>query len=208
MSATLVLATRVDPIAHAAQAVDLLRCLQDRSPSALTTIQASFREDADLRAWAIAAAAPLPEGSEPYSRRLLHSSAAGEIMVANWRRDSACAPHDHGESYGAVLVLAGEFHEQAYLLGRGLEAVGAECRAGELDCLPVVPGEIHRMRSPIGGITLHFYAPAIQGMNVYDEANGFIYTVDDSCGAWIPGDERLILKRARLDRYPLHNHLS
>lgn len=158
-------------------------------------------------------AAPLPESNEPYSRRLIFSSSIGEVMIAHWPSGAMCFPHDHGGSSGVVSVLEGSFFERSFVLNHfpsqvELGPIGPEVKYETGSLIPVSPGDIHHMRTPTGGITLHIYTPAIQGMKVYDEVKRCIYTVHNNCGAWVPLDERLIIRRESFDSYLIHDQVS
>lgn len=166
-----------------------------------------FSDLPDFTRWCMAAASPLAENAEPYSRRVIHSGADGEVMVARWRAGAECAPHDHGDAIGIVAVLEGDFFEQSYGWNNGLVRVGPERFLTEGAAVPADPGEVHSMRALGEGYTLHFYSPAIHKMRVYDEKNGIVYTVADNCGAWIPGDQRLIVDRQAIRPDSFHHHV-
>jgi hypothetical protein len=135
----------------------------------------------------------------PYGRNVLMDSPALEVMIASWSRNHPCAPHDHGGSAGAVLVLQGSAVHIGYRLEEGhLEVVFEERKeAGEILCC--LPTEIHSMADGGGElplITLHLYTDAIENMVVYDEQAQQTYVVDGSCGAWAPVQEKGLLASA------------
>src|SRR5688500_6686312 len=100
-----------------APSVDLLPNWLDRPHKlreALIALARSFR---------LARHGVVPRAGEPYARTVLHRDARGEVMLATWSEGQACAPHDHGASSGAVLVLEGTFVETSYRMDQGqLEA--------------------------------------------------------------------------------------
>jgi hypothetical protein len=151
-----------------------------------------------------------PRDGEPYGRCVLWADAEGEVMLASWRKGAACAPHDHGHAEGMVVVLDGRFTEVAYdapphgllTMRRRAASVG--------DVVRVPPGLVHEMRAetcgnatPLrasGGLTLHVYVPGIHAMKVYDRATRATLEVADGCGAWVPADLSLIVRRWPWDR--------
>jgi hypothetical protein len=138
---------------------------------------------------------PLPERAEPYGRRVLHQSEFGEVMLAGWRRNGRCAPHDHGEAAGSVIILDGCFIETHYHFdGCHLHAVRAH-RHAPSDCLRASAGAIHDMHAEEGGTTLHFYWPAVHDMHVYDSAQRTTFVVGGGNGAWFPTNAAPIQRR-------------
>lgn len=153
---------------------------------------------------ALSAAAPLPQDGTPYSRKILYNGPEGEAMIAHWPAGKVCSPHDHGDARGVVTILKGGFLEQAYRISEdSLKKAGPEHRYSLSDVLPVMPQMIHSMRAETEGVTLHLYAPPIREMKVYDQHT--VYTVSDNCGAWVPSDPSLILRREPIRSNPLHN---
>lgn len=153
---------------------------------------------------ALAMANPLPLDGTPYSRKIIFSGPEGEAMIAHWPAGSSCLPHDHGEARGLVTILKGDFCERVFSLSRNSLAKADEEHFFTLgDFLPVAPQMIHSMRAQTEGVTLHLYAPPIREMKVYDEHT--IYTVADNCGAWIPSDQSLILRREPIGSNSIHN---
>lgn len=174
----------------------------DRCPTRFSSFLAG---ETDFLARVAAAAAPLPTDGTPYSRNLIYSGAVGEAMVAHWPAGSICWPHDHGGAWGLVTVLRGKVYELDFTLDGALLPSGEEKAYAAGSAIPVAPGGIHRMRAEPDSITLHLYSPCIREMKVYDQRSGFIYTVADECGAWIPQDPKLIVRHESFDRHPLHH---
>lgn len=196
--------------ATAAFTAEILRLLRsepmgkDLHARASAILLANPRYLADCRELA----APLPSDGTPYSRKIIYSGPLGEAMVAHWVEGAECLAHDHGEAMGIVTVLEGEFYEQSFLLADSLRALGKAKRIQEGDFMPVDARDIHSLKAAREGTTLHFYAPPIRRMKVYDQNSRTIYTVSDSCGAWIPDDESLILAREAFGADPLHHEVS
>jgi len=136
-----------------------------------------------------------PEPGEPYGRRTLHRDVSGEVMLAGWGTDAACAPHDHAGGVGVVRVLDGAFTETDWIWRHGILSRGESRRWRAGESIPVVVGGIHSMVAHGAGTTLHLYTPAIAGMRVFDRARRQTLSVRDDCGAWVPRDEALVLAR-------------
>lgn len=130
--------------------------------------------------------APTARTGEPYGRLPLHHDARGEIMLAGWQQDQQCAPHDHGDARGLVIVVAGTFVETRYRqVDARLAPIGrSTVKAGS--ALPISHSLIHDMRCDQSGATLHVYLPAIDRMRVYDVTTRSTWIVNDHAGAWIP----------------------
>jgi hypothetical protein len=142
------------------------------------------------------AEAPRPLRGEPYGRKLLHREPGGEVMLARWVSGGRSAPHDHGDSTGVVIVLAGRFTETHYrfdgcalLAARRLQLAAREIVAAER-------GGVHDMYAHTSGVTLHFYFPAIDAMCVYDAEARATLRVSEGAGAWIPDRPELIRERS------------
>lgn len=141
----------------------------------------------------ITARAPKARPNEPYGRLTLYRDPRGEIMVAGWQTDSRCAPHDHGDARGIVIVAAGKFKETRYRHNeRGLVRSGHSSGISG-SALPITSGLIHDMHCEAAGATLHVYLPAIQQMRVYDERARTTWIVNDEAGAWIPRDRQHVI---------------
>ena len=136
-----------------------------------------------------------PEPGEPYGRRTLHRDEAGEVMLAGWRTDAACAPHHHAGGVGVVRVLDGAFTEIDWVWRDGILTRGASRRWRAGESIPVIASGIHSMVAHSAGTTLHLYRPAISGMRVFDPERRQTLSVRDDCGAWVPRDEALVLAR-------------
>ena len=141
------------------------------------------------------AARPMPRAGQPYGRRVLMASSEGEVMLASWRRGASCAPHDHGEARGVVIVLDGRFTEVAYAVSAGgLRPVSTRTVSAG-DALSVDEGLVHDMRAHGDGLTLHVYVPGVHAMRVYDRATRATLLVAGDCGAWVPDEPSQVLRR-------------
>ncbi len=130
--------------------------------------------------------APLPH--RPYGRKVLLNTTELEGMIAQWNPGVPCSVHDHGQSAGAVRVLAGSgIHRQYHVLDGTLHLVAEDSiQAG--DILQCGPDFVHAMESSLHEalITLHLYGPSIPHMIVWDVPNDRTLKVDGNCGAWVP----------------------
>lgn len=107
-------------------------------------------------------------------------------MLAGWQSGARCAPHDHGDACGLVVVLRGRFSETRYVrAAQGLVHRGTS-NAETGSALPVANGLIHDLRCDEAGATLHVYTPPIANMRVYDTAARITWVVNENAGAWIP----------------------
>lgn len=154
---------------------------------------ASVIRSVQQHARALSLQAPVAREHEPYGRSLLHRDARGEIMLAGWQTGTRCAPHDHGDARGIVVVVSGTFVETRFRhTGGHLRAVGHSTgKAGA--AVPVTHGLIHDMECIAAGATLHVYLPPITTMRVYDRTTRSTLLVGDDTGAWVPRDKRHIL---------------
>jgi hypothetical protein len=151
------------------------------------TLSSSFCAELLARDFLSLALSPAP--GRPYGRRVLHASAQGEVMLAQWRTGQSSAPHDHGGARGAVLVLAGAFVEERFLFsGEGLEALPGSWAWSRGEVVRVSAAVIHDMTSQEAlGLTLHFYAGEIGPARLFDQERRC--TVHSRGGAWIPAEE-------------------
>lgn len=139
----------------------------------------------------LAASAPPPTGTDPYSRTVLLRTDEAEVMVARWADGARCAPHDHGGSAGCVLVLGGTFAEQRFAWeGEDLATVGEPYRRQEGELYAFGPEAVHAMAADASdGVTLHVYAPPPQRMSVFDREHREVLDLVGDFGAWIPDVE-------------------
>src|SRR5271163_3855583 len=88
-----------------------------------------------------------------------------EVWLICWMAGQDTGLHDHGDSRGAVAVVAGSIHEARYL-NRTL-AHEREFAAGET--LTFSPAVVHRVRhcGDEPAVTLHAYSPPLGGSSAY-----------------------------------------
>jgi hypothetical protein len=144
----------------------------------------------------IDAAAP-PRAGEPYGRHPIFRDAAGEALLVRWQEDTFCAPHDHGDAGGFVVLLRGQFVERLWRWRGGELLPALERSYAAPSIIEVKGGAIHDMKARGSGVGIHFYLPAIRGMKVFDRERRETLVVSDQCGAWVPRDPRLIEERTR-----------
>ncbi|MFP2911986.1 cysteine dioxygenase [Pyxidicoccus sp. 3LFB2] len=107
-----------------------------------------------------------------YSRRVLQRTPACELLLVCWLPGQVSRVHDHGGSSGVSWVVRGELQETRYAWGgdRLLPALGTGAEEG--DFLLEQPETIHRIHnaSRHGAVSLHVYAPPMEGMTRYDSS--------------------------------------
>lgn len=136
--------------------------------------------------------------SEPYGRQVLYRSPEIEVMLARWSYQFASSPHNHGFSKGLIWFVKGDFQEQQFEFKSGsLQETNELTLFREGEVASVVSNDIHSCKPSTEGISLHIYSPAIESMKVWDMQKKEILTVADECGAWIPTNDNLIIKRAK-----------
>lgn len=124
---------------------------------------------------------------DPYGRTVVHADAGLELMIAGWSRGRWCAPHDHGEGYGAVMVLQGRAQHRGYVWHHGVPRPEPAERLGPGTVLRCPRGWVHQMRDdgdehPL--VTLHLYRGPTAPMVVYDLERERTQWLADGCGAW------------------------
>lgn len=135
---------------------------------------------------------------EPYGRQVLYRSPDIEVMLAAWSYQFASCPHNHGFSKGLIWFVKGDFQEQQFQFKSGsLQPTGDLTFFSEGEVASVVSNDIHSCKPSAEGISLHIYSPAIENMKVWDIEKKEILTVADECGAWVPANDNLVIKRAK-----------
>ncbi|ORA11022.1 methyltransferase domain-containing protein [Mycobacterium asiaticum] len=137
----------------------------------------------------LSALAQDPKDGEPYSRSVLRVDDQVEIMLARWRPESSCAPHDHGGSKGFVIAVEGDFHERRFDWEETQLLVAERAIRREATTIPVSPEDIHDMTAESGGLTLHLYSPPPAGMRVFDMERAEVLELVGDFGAWIPAGD-------------------
>ncbi len=104
-----------------------------------------------------------------YKREVLYSDEFTEIVLITWPAGSKSAPHDHGKSFGMVLVLKGEVYEKRY--GKSSKKGMGVRHYKVREVMEEGPDLIHVMgnSSDEEAQTLHVYQPPLK-MNFYEES--------------------------------------
>ncbi len=122
----------------------------------------------------------LPRKKVGYTRSRLFASDAFEILALLWFPGATTPIHDHGDSYCATRVIAGELHVARYIRGdvataaggSGLRLVGRSVQhVGEGDALDGAR-DLHSVanKSPNEALSIHLYAPRYTEFGIYDES--------------------------------------
>lgn len=140
-------------------------------------------------------------GIYPYGRKPVFASEHVEVIAMNWAVGRECAPHDHGRSFGWIQVVCGDVDHQLYTLDQDDIPIAFGQRHESTGTVMFAPrGAVHSMGNANTGrtVTLHAYAPPIDGMLVYDLSRCAACVVSNDCGAWWPDDQRQRLRVLRL----------
>ena len=132
-----------------------------------------------------------PDKHHPYGRKIIINTPKLEIMVASWNDNWRCAPHDHGDSISAILILQGTSHHIGYSIEHNTLKVVFQEKKHVGEILTCDPLQVHSMcstgKAPL--ITLHCYSSGIQKMVLYDQKQQQTIIVPGECGAWLPVDD-------------------
>ncbi len=133
------------------------------------------------------------EPRDAYRRRVLHVSAARELMLATWTPGIRCAPHDHAGATGVVWLLSGSLVERRFRFdGATLDLI--ETLAHRAPARIVVgPTLIHDMIAPHGARSLHHYRPTTDGMRLFLPARRETWTLRGDVGAFEPADPAYVV---------------
>jgi len=123
----------------------------------------------------------------PYGRKCAFRSENFEVIVMNWKPMQSSNIHDHGNSFGCVYSVSGKANNLLY--NEKLE---------QIDSIPLInnavaevpKGNFHVIENNHNeyAVSLHFYAPPLQGMKVIDaEDKSKSYIAKSEEGAWNPG---------------------
>lgn len=130
----------------------------------------------------------------PYGRNVIFRSENFEIILMNWKPGKCSYIHDHGNSYGVVYVLTDGGNNVAY-----------DADYKHIATIPLFKGQFvqvpkgiyHKIENPTAdfSVTLHFYAPPLNGMKVIDEKDtNRQFIVTNETGAWEPKENEIIKK--------------
>lgn len=138
---------------------------------------------------------PAP-GDFPYGRMLLYQDETMEVILMNWACNKMSLPHDHGLSEGWAKVLKGTASHVCYRTGSEPPHAVSEQAIDEGDIFYAPKYMVHHTGNPTEElmVTLHFYFPPIENMEVFDPAEERAAIVSSDCGAWWPDTDRQILK--------------
>ena len=134
----------------------------------------------------------VPGEMYPYSRKIITSTEIVEITVLRWNINGQSMIHDYGESYGIVRVLSG--HLNFTLFNSELNEIGQ----GSVPAIDTfdLPGKlIHKMYNPSNyqeTISLHFYCPKLNGINIYLPDENRKIALKGGIGAWYPQTSDII----------------
>ena len=128
----------------------------------------------------------LPRKKIGYTRSRLYAGEAFEVLALLWFPGATTPIHDHGASFCATRVLAGELHVTRYLRldssnddGRiPLQLVGRSVqRIGEGDALESAR-DLHSVanRATNEALSIHVYAPRYSEFGIYDASGVRIAT--------------------------------
>jgi predicted metal-dependent enzyme (double-stranded beta helix superfamily) len=113
---------------------------------------------------------------ELYVRRRLYRNENWEILLLCWLPGHKTAIHDHGDSWGATLVLMGDLVESQYQWhGRGIPlTMKGDSPLGERQITVETQSTIHTVsnRSAAPAASLHLYSPPLDFLHAYDALSG------------------------------------
>ncbi|MEI6457205.1 MAG: cysteine dioxygenase family protein [bacterium] len=123
----------------------------------------------------------------PYGRKCVFRSKNFEVVVMNWKPGNGSNIHDHGRSFGCVYSVTGKADNVLY--NAALEEIGIIPLIN--NAIAEVPrGIYHVIKNDTDeyAVSLHFYAPPMDGMHVIDPNDKTrSWFVKNDCGAWDPG---------------------
>jgi cysteine dioxygenase len=129
----------------------------------------------------------------PYGRKCAFQSPNFEVVVMNWKPNEQSNIHDHANSFGCVYSVSGKANNVLY-----------NGNLDEIACIPLVNNTIAEVPKGVYhiienknddfAVSLHFYAPPMDGMKVIDkEDKTKNYFVKNECGAWNPKPEEVLV---------------
>lgn len=107
-----------------------------------------------------------PEG---YTRQRLFKSPKVEVVLLAWDAHAASPIHDHPNQYGFMYVLEGQLIEDTYLLGQNKLLHSKSRKIPREQCQYIPTGDnIHRIKSPVRSVSVHFYFPPKDHCYIYN----------------------------------------
>ena len=144
-----------------------------------------------------------PQG---YVRKRLFRNREWEVLLLCWLPGQKTVVHDHGGSWGATLMIAGEMNESLFRWqGEGRPMRLAESRDIGLKRVTVeTTATVHRVenRSTAPALSLHIYSPPLRMLHSYDPETGNRHPVrlDEGPSVAVGGKPRAIGARRKLLR--------
>ncbi len=122
----------------------------------------------------------LPRRKVGYTRSRLYLCDDFEVLALLWFPGATTPIHDHGDSYCATRVLAGELHVTRYLRSESVNGVGRSSlrlvgrnvqHVGEGDALEGAR-DLHSVANPtkVEALSIHVYAPRYSEFGIYEES--------------------------------------
>ena len=112
-----------------------------------------------------------PAGEPPAERlfQMILATQAYEVWVIYWPGGTGLESHDHGDSAGAVCVVAGALQE---LVPASNSPDVRTTHLGPGDLVAFGPGHVHAVanRQTQPATSVHVYAPPLRAMTFYDRA--------------------------------------
>jgi len=136
-----------------------------------------------------------PVGITPYSRKILINNDILEIAVLRWKPNGQSLVHDYGDSYGIVRVLSGHLNFSVY--DQSLNEI-AQGSVPAIDTFDLPEKLIHKMYNPSSydeTVSLHFYCPKLNGINLYLPDENRKIRLKGGIGAWYPQPDDISLEK-------------
>ncbi|HEY9898304.1 MAG TPA: cysteine dioxygenase family protein [Pantanalinema sp.] len=118
---------------------------------------------------------------DAYARNLLFKNDLFEAVCMCWQDDQRTSVHNHGRSFGMVVIVEGRMREEIFRRVEGDRLALAHTRDLQPDSgIAGAPVEmIHRLGNAGGPgsrlVSLHFYAGPLDEMDVFDLETGTAY---------------------------------
>ncbi|RAL26936.1 cysteine dioxygenase [Thermoflavimicrobium daqui] len=140
----------------------------------------------------------------PYGRNIIYKNDTVEVVVNNWANRFACAPHDHGKSFGWIYFVYGDALHEIYTLDQKEVLTHTATRIEKEGTAFLETSQlIHSIENPSEQdmlVTFHVYSPPIKDMKVYNLEKCLGCIVSEKCGAWWPDEQREVFKFMKQSR--------